>query len=195
MKHYLIIAAGACASLAQANLLVNGSFEDQQIGNDTFLTVNNGQSNITGWIVEQTSVDIVSGPSRFIAQDGNQSIDIAGTPGPGTIKQSFATVAGQLYTVSFWLSSNTETSGDRSVNYDFEGVTGNVTGGLVNGAWIQFSDSFVATTNLSTIAFSSGDNGFAGGLIDNVSVEAVPEPFTLAALGLIAAAASRRKRN
>jgi len=47
-----------------------------------------------------TSVDVVQGPTW--AEDGIQGIDMAGTPGPGSLTQILTTAAGTDYVLSFW---------------------------------------------------------------------------------------------
>ncbi len=58
--------------------------------------------------------------------------------------------------------------------------------------------SFVASSTLTTLKFTSGATGSSGSVIDNVLVSAVPEPETyamlLAGLGLMGVVARRRKQ-
>lgn len=194
MKNLLIIGASLCACFANANLLVNGSFEDTPVSSNSFQNVVAGNGFITGWTVTGTSVDVIAGPSTWIAQDGNQSIDLAGTPGPGAVGQSFATTIGQDYEVSFYLGSNHQGGGDKSVNVYINGVSENLTGGLTNGSWVLFTRTFTASALSTEVKFESTNSGNFGGAVDNVSVEAVPEPFTLAGIGIMGLAAIKRKR-
>lgn len=194
MKTLLIIGASTCACFAQANLLVNGSFEDTPVANNSFQNVVAGSSFITGWTVTGTSVDVIAGPTTWIPQNGNQSIDLAGTPGPGAVGQSFTTIIGQDYEVNFYLGSNHQGSGDKSVNVYINGVSENLTGGLTNGSWVQFTRTFTASALSTEVKFESTNSGNFGGAVDNVSVEAVPEPLTLVGLGLMGLAAVRRRR-
>src|SRR5271169_2335956 len=104
-----------------ANIVQNGSFENPAISNyyecvpapaqtcaSTFTLLG-----IPGWTVGGTSVDVVSssldtgghGP-QWWSEDGTQGIDMAGTPGPGSLTQGLTTIDGMKYSVSFWVSSN-----------------------------------------------------------------------------------------
>lgn len=180
---------------ASANLVVNGSFEDGLIANDGFRTVPSGDTFLTGWTVLGTSVDIVSGPNRFPAADGNQSVDLAGTPGPGGVSQMIATSIGQAYTVRFALSRNDEggVEADKDVDFMFGGHSENLLGPVM-GSWTYFERVIVATAASTELRFSSDNAGFFGGLVDDVSVEAVPEPASMAALTLGAAGLLVRRR-
>ena len=194
MKNLLIIGASLCACAAQANLLVNGSFEDTAVANNTYQNVVAGSSFITGWSVTGTSVDVIAGPTTWIPQAGNQSIDLAGTPGPGAVSQIFATSVGQEYEVVFYLGSNHQGSGNKTVDVTIDGVTENLIGGLTNGSWVQFVRNFTATNTSTEIKFESTNSGNFGGAVDNVSVEAVPEPMTMIGLATAALLAANRKR-
>ena len=98
-----LIAALAAIALvptsANAASLINGSFENGTPSIGNFTTVAGGNSTaINGWVVTGNSVDYIG--SYWAAQDGNRSIDLNGN-GQGGIQQTFTTVVGQLYNISF----------------------------------------------------------------------------------------------
>ena len=90
---------------AEADLLVNGSFEEDGgafSGGQPILF--SGSTVITGWIVTRENIDyVISGNGSFVAAEGQRSIDLDGTPGFGGIAQSFLTVPSQDYLVTLRL--------------------------------------------------------------------------------------------
>src|SRR5262249_24519791 len=88
-----------------SNLLVNGSFEE---GPDpgAFLPVNKDSTDIKGWTVTRGQIDYIG--SFWPAADGKRSLDLHGSPGFGGVSQTFPTVKGQKYRVTFALAGNPE---------------------------------------------------------------------------------------
>lgn len=120
------------------------------------------------------------------AADGSRSIDLAGN-GPGSISQSFATVLGQTYTVSFYMAGNPDggttlkalaASAGSVVEQVFTFSTvGNTKASM---GWTRQSFNFVAGGATTTLTFASDIDGPYGPALDRVSV---PEPGTLILLG------------
>ena len=195
--HKLLAGASlACAALgAQATLITNGTFEAYTGAAFTngFQTVNAGSAALVGWTVSGTSVDIIEGAYGAVT---GYSIDMLGSPGPGAISQSFATVTGQGYTLSFDLSVNNGSSNNNALYVDLTGSSQVAFAGST--PFTTQTLNFVATGTLTTLMFTSGASGYSGAVIDNVSVSAVPEPETyamlLAGLGLMGVIARRRKQ-
>lgn len=180
----------AVADQGRANLVVNGSFETPNVFPSTFVAVPAGNPMVTGWTVGLTSVDIVNSvafgnPSW--SYDGDQAIDMTGTPGPGSIEQALATTAGGSYTLSFALSSNVGPHVNGLEVYWDGGLLATLTSPAF-GTWTVFSYGVTATTGSTLLKFVSTIGGFQGPLVDAVSVEptaaAVPEPGTLGLAGL-----------
>ena len=172
---------------ARANLIVNGSFEQ---GNDPgpFTTLTAVNTDIAGWTVTGGSIDYIG--SYWQAADGQRSIDLDGYFATGTIaSQSFATVVGQTYLVTFDLAGNTDggpttktigvtigSSGLLTYEFDTTGYSHS------NMGWKTISFSYTATETSTTISFQSlnpAGNAY-GPALDDVSVTPIPEPATWA---------------
>ncbi|MBV6323622.1 choice-of-anchor C family PEP-CTERM protein [Duganella violaceipulchra] len=188
-----IAAASVSGAASAANLIQNGDFEIASgVNLNNYVVVGAGDGAIANWTVGGNSVDIIN--NSYNAISGN-SIDMLGSPGPGVLSQSFNTVAGTTYTLSFDLTHNPYSHGaglDVFVggnHYAFDGSTP-VTNHTFN---------FTTTGGSQALVFSSvGGDGWSGAVLDNVSVTAaVPEPETyammLAGLGLVGFIARRRK--
>ena len=199
MRMLLLTAAlvAPMAAWADDNLLTNGSFEATAQANGSW----NIYSPIPGWTANPAVEirDNVAGK----AQNGTNYAELDANVN-GSITQSFATIAGAQYTLSFWYSNRTNTAV----------ATNGISFGLGNGwiaapalavnnsgdnLWSQVSYNFIAGSGLTTLSFmATGNSDSYGTSLDNVSVTAaVPEPSTyalmfggLAAVGFIA----RRRR-
>jgi len=194
---------------ANANLIVNGSFE---VGPDPGASVPlpNGSTAIAGWTVTREGVDYKG--TYWKASDLNRSLDLDNSPGFGGIKQTFATIMGKDYAVTFDMAGNpywdpnlndppikymgVEVAGQSAV-FDFD-VTGH---DYLNMGWVTRSWQVTAIGISTTIEFYSLDpvygkySGYCGPALDNVSVVEIPEPATMALLGLGALSLIRRKRS
>jgi len=191
------LAVLALSPLAAADLVVNGDFEAPVIAN-VFLFVPRDDASITGWSVGAPTagqgVDIISatfgGPT--LANTGLQAIDLAGSPGRGTIFQTLATSPGTSYTLAFALSSNGGAITD-GVTVRWGGVEVATLGSPSQGTWTSFSYDLPATSGATLLEFVGNVDGVAGTFLDTVSVEVVPAPGALV-LGLLAAPVALRRR-
>ncbi|MGB3638747.1 MAG: choice-of-anchor C family protein [Rivularia sp. (in: cyanobacteria)] len=160
------------------NIIVNGSFEEG-LRPGSYLPLNPGSEVISGWEVTRNQIDYVG--SYWTSSDGSRSIDLDGTPGFGGIQQTFDTIVGQDYLVTFDLAGNTISAptikqmqvqaGDRSKNYSFD-ITGKTTSKM---GWQTETFQFTATDTKTTLEFFSSDTegGLAGPALDNVSVKSI----------------------
>ncbi len=210
VKKTAIVAAALFSSLsafASTNLVVDGSFEDQNQGAGSWALYNS----INGWTASVGQIEIRNGLAGN-AQDGVNFVELDANYN-STMVQSFATVVGQTYSLSFWYSSrpygpyNTAVP-DFTVPADSNGLSFNVGAGDVNvytptanltndNVWQQYTTTFVATGALTTLSFSAtGTSDSYGTSLDNVAVSAVPEPgslaLMLAGLGVVGGLARRR---
>jgi len=186
------------ATSAFANLVTNGGFEDPLI-TSAFVFHAAGSTGINGWTVTGNpgqGVDLVNGSNAgnlAYVHSGVQSVDMAGSPGPGSIVQTLATTANTMYDISFWVSSNGGFFAN-SLSVEFDGVTLATLNSQPLGTWTQHSFSAMATGASTDIKFNGLFGGNAGALLDDVMVtESVPEPVTLA-MALPAALLLRRRR-
>jgi hypothetical protein len=168
---------------------------------DNFDTENGGVSalNYTGfanWTVSDGSVDLaangfsgLSGSGMFVDLDGS-------TSNAGKMTSiSILVTEGVLHTFSFDLSGNQRGGTDDMVNARVSGyVDMNVQKAPFSG-WTNHFQTFTPTsTGFVTISFENGGGDNLGALLDNVSLNLVPEPATLVVLGLGLAAMRRRRK-
>ena len=182
------------------NLITNGGFEDTAFSGDfeTYSAVSGG---LTGWTIETGSVDLIN--TYWNPAGGAYSLDLSGNE-DGVISQSFATVVGQRYLVSFAMAGNPDDTNHPNKTMEVglslgDYYTFNTTGKTHSDmGWAQNSFEFKATGTLSELYFLSANeyNSPYGVALDNITVTAIPEPESfamfLAGLGLIAAVARRR---
>jgi hypothetical protein len=190
------VAVLAVPTMASANLVSNGSFEtyDTSMANQSgggWWGYNAGNSGIDGWTVGMTSVDTVTAP--YAIQNGVSALDLAGTPGPGSVEQSIATSVGGSYLVSFYgmASGLSGTNADVQLNFGTASQTFNMT-----GSYQQYTMLATASSASSLLKLATDPSNTTNGnlLVDNVSVQAVPEPTSMAALGLGALGILKRRK-
>jgi choice-of-anchor C domain-containing protein len=182
------------------NLIQNGSFETVTTPTTSFLPVSAGDSStISNWTVVTPSiypgggsVDLVAN-NYWNAEDGNYSIDLAGTSGvPGGLYQNVATTPGVQYSLSFWSAVNgDQTPGvSHTMGVTVNGVALDTVAAAGVGrplVWVHNTITFTASSANSRIEFDDTTAGDVnqGPALDNVSLTAVPDvisasPVTIA---------------
>jgi hypothetical protein len=199
----LIVGLGVAQNASADNLLVNGGFETPVQGGPLFAAFNVGVGNplITGWTVVQGNVDLTNtccygpGPNTLnpsSMQDVDLIGDSTGTGGVfGGLSQSFATIPGQEYQLTFDYSHNNGTqspTGDYAVQVtvaDANAPANTIFSversqpffpqvGFPSGGWQTFSQNFIAISDLTLLTFIDTRGAFNAGIyLDDVSVEAV----------------------
>lgn len=194
---FVSIAVGStAASVAHANLILNHSFEDDGFNQGNVLICP-----ISGW---NATCDGRTGQTQTLSPPlvGHASYLAIGSTGAlAFVSQTVATVAGQIYRFTFDYSSDGGTANRFQALWDGS-IIMDVTGDSYNPGWATFDGSatysfdVTATSNSTTVAFGGMGDGSSFVGVDDVIVEAVPEPAILAlfGLGLSGLAVAVRKR-
>lgn len=175
----VVIAFGVATHAAYAAPFNNGGFEGC-VGN--VFDVPAGSTLIPGWTVSVGTIDWEGPPpGGWAPSQGSCSIDLVGQAVVGGISQTFDTVAGTAYQVSFDLAGNfgalptvkplSVTVAGTTHDYSFD-TTGKTAS---NMGWTRQTFTFVATGSSTTINFVSDltgqpGPGNAGAAIDNVAI-------------------------
>lgn len=161
---------------AHASLVSNGGFET---------------GDFTGW-VQGGNIGFTGVASTF-AHSGTFGAFLGPVGSDGTLTQVLATTSGATYELRYWLSSDGGTPNDFSATVDSNILFAQ--SDIPLQPYGEYVFDFVATGATTTLAFAfRNDPGFLG--LDDISVNQIPEPGSLALLGLALAGlgASRRKR-
>ena len=191
-----VLALCLCASIAQANLITNGGFEDPTSysipSNPGYVTLYAPSTDMSGWQVVG-SIDWVQ--DYWKPYEGKRSIDLSGDyPGAITTSATFSTIPDKTYVVSFYLAGNFD-GGDNTktvqakiiqqgtiVSQTFDAI--NFTGwDRQNMGWTKETFTFVASSSSATLEFVSLERNAYGPALDAVSVGMIPLPATVLLLG------------
>ncbi len=208
VKILLSLSLLGMASTVNANLISNGSFEDDSAqflgGGDKTMVLSSGSTVLTGWGITGSNVAwLYDDYWGITASDGDYFLDLTTyNPGGsgGVAQTNVSTNIGQSYTLSFDLGSSTTYGSSPSIIASAGAVTNTFSTTATNSnQWDTFSMSFVATDSFTTVELTGVGTNYSGAYIglDNVSVIAsnVPEPsiLTLIGLGIFGLGLSRRK--
>ena len=184
------------AAMVHAATLVNGNFES---GIAPGTTKPAGSTDVTGWAVLSDSVDWVDGIGsvpEINGTNGSLFIDLNGNL-PGGIQQTFGTLVGQAYLITFDMNANTVVGASKSLQIS-AGADSQTFTFVPNAAtdvvWQPKSFVFTATGPTTTLTFVSLVNASnAGPLIDNVAIADIREPASAALVALGCAAVWLRR--
>ncbi len=200
MNKKVIAGAVLCSvipALAATNLVTYGSFESASLSAGTFAMY--GGDSLDGWTALPGDLIEVRDDLVGTAQDGNNFVELDSTHNSSMLT-TIATQAGQTYQLSFWYSgrpaSKTDNTAFKSgkVPARSDGLGVNFGDGMIrvhtptdttgDNLWQEFTTLFTATGSSTTLMFSAmGKSDSFGSSLDDISVEAVPEPGTLAMMG------------
>jgi hypothetical protein len=174
---------------AQAqNLVVNGSFGTPPVTNGTRVAYPDAAAMLP-WQTTATNFEIwtngwanhAAGIGPLFSADGEaQNMEILSYPTNATVWQTVPTVVGERYAFSFYYAPRPGAPADLfSVSVNSSNVLSLIDDGqdLTNFDWQQFTTSFVASSNLTTLSFSDQSlfNAGSGTHLDGVVLE--HEPF------------------
>ncbi|GHF40139.1 hypothetical protein GCM10018790_17160 [Kitasatospora xanthocidica] len=153
----------------------DGSFESPKAPANSFSTLSAGQV-IGPWRVTAGNVDLI-GAGFWQAAEGDQSVDLNGNT-TGTIAQTFTTVPGTTYSVTYALAANpaggpaVKTGRALIDGQDFQDFSFDSTGKtLAAMGYVGRQFSFVAQNSSTTLTFASTVAGAYGPVLDNVQVK------------------------
>lgn len=179
----LALALTAAGSTANANLLVNGGFEDPNIATGSFQIF----QSIAGWSKTFGSGIEIQDHVAGNPFEGDQFVELDAHSNSG-MAQTVATEIGALYDLSFYFSPRPNVSIlSNGITILWEGVIiDSITAaGSGQTVWNQHAYQVTATTTQSILEFqATGISDSLGGYLDAASLTKVPEPASLALLGL-----------
>jgi hypothetical protein len=169
-------------SLAQTNLLTNGSFEEPRIPS-TLDTTSLPPPTLPGWQITAGRATLAPYGSLQPADfQGRQSLLLGSAASPGSIEQSFPTTPGQYYLASGWLARNPEDLASPDVRAQLL-LNGRPLATLVHSElgvsadymhWRVFAYRFQATTSTTTLSLVG-----AGVALDGLAVTLAGAPGTI----------------
>lgn len=185
-----------CGTLAHANLIVNGTFEDPLLTPGTFqlFTLGSGIGAGANWTVIGAPGDVAVVSTTyhapvFPAQEQLNWLDLTGASATVTgVQQVVPTVLGVTYDLSFWVGNQTIFGISSTVNILLNGTPSFVAANSLassNQNWQLFTYQFTATSASTAIGFLNGDPaGDQSNGLDNVQIvvssnAAVPEPASV----------------
>ena len=171
----------ALCLICSAAQFQNGSFELGSVPAPPGVTLAAGSTAITGWLVLPSNIDWITFVGSVVASDGTWFLDLNGTQ-TGGIQQTFDTVSGATYAVTFDLNDNNSDGSltPRSVQVSAAGISQvfTYTPTVQWGPWASQTFKFTAMASQTTLVFQSlVPDSDLGPLLDNVAVVETPAPI------------------
>ncbi len=194
----LLLLLASLPSLANANLLTNGSFESDVQASGTW----NIYKNLIGWTGQRLGGIELRNNNAGTASDGFNFVELD-TTFNSSMFQTVDTVNGAIYDLSFDYSGragvNKLSNGIKAFWNGVELASFTASGlGKTDNNWFSLEFQVVGTGHDKLSFAATGISDSFGGSLDNVNlVTAVPEPenlmLLLAGLGLLAYVSRRRR--
>lgn len=164
--------------VASANLIVNGSFEDNDVRGNTWRWFT--ADRVNGW--QGSNIEIWDDFLGVQAVEGTQfaELNAHGQKGqPFTIFQTFNTQVGVTYDLSFYYRARRSSNEAFEVSVDdnnAQNLFSRVVDDHVKGQWSFFTAQFVAVSQQTSLFFASifPHSGTVGNFIDDVRVVGAP---------------------
>ncbi|WP_032096017.1 MULTISPECIES: DUF642 domain-containing protein [unclassified Alteromonas] len=194
-------------NVASANLILNGSFENNDIKSNSWKAFSAGS--VDGW--SGTNMELWDNFQNLNAFDGSQyaELNANGNGGEYSILQTFTSSKGAIYDLSFAYAARRNND-----SFELEIFSGDNDSDLLFSqvfndhkikSWNEFYGQFIADSVSTTIRFSTINKGTLGNFLDNIVVNqasatagissvSVSEPMSLAVLSLSIVVLMRRKR-
>ncbi len=195
MKRFASLRTGFCIATLAASFAAISAHA--QILNGGFET-----GDLSGWTINDPSNFTKIGTAVSLANSGSFYLNLGASPTTGSFSQSFATSAGQMYNVSFFLANDSDGTGTEFLNIFFDGVpvanftTTNFAFDPNFGPYTKVTlNGLLATTSSTTLEFQHrNDQGYWR--LDDITASAVPEPSTIsiAVFGLMLLGAGMYRR-
>ena len=188
----VLVGLGLSANSYSATVL-NEDFEVPVI-NSGFITVYSGQTlaSRSTWNITSGSVDLTNMASYGItAYDGQQAVDLNGSPGPGTMGTYIDTVIGQSYSLTFHYARNggantqvaamqVDVIGSSNLFSQYFEHSGDGGLGLAPNDFLAYSTAFTADSTSTYLKFTgllpAGGASYYGIMLDGINVSSVPIP-------------------
>jgi len=196
MKRLIALAAlAATAGAAHANLVVNGSFEANLQGANSWSIY----PHLHGWTGAARGIELRNNVAGA-AFHGVNFVELD-TTGNSAIWQDIGTVVGGQYLLSFAYSARPHTGNTNDIQVFWNNqllTTLAGSNGTASHQWQVYNFNVTGAGALTQLRFAAaGVSDSYGGSLDAVSVTAVPEPETyallLAGLAVVGSLARRRR--
>lgn len=149
------------------NKVTNSGFEAAPPGSYNYTVLTAGATTLTNWVIGG-SIKVMSN-SYKTPNSGTKSIDLNGY-GAGSIEQTIPTVAGNGYTVRFYVALPPSCTGTRTAQLTYGPSVASVSNSLPG--WTVRTFAFTATTSSTLIKLESTSGGVSCGLaIDDFTVD------------------------